>query len=115
MSQLVAACSCTAARRGSSAPTDLKSGLHAHYFTNGFNPKVMRFSYTERPAASCSRNSLPMVLFGFEGQRCLLLETKVVLLRAWQTNQSVAPLWHLSSNSRSTPMEFFQYGQNLPA
>ncbi|MGB7769937.1 MAG: hypothetical protein WBN22_13935 [Verrucomicrobiia bacterium] len=88
--------------------------LYVHYFTDWFKPKVMQISYTERPLASRSRNSLPMVLFGFEGQQYRLSEIKVVPLAAWQTNQSVAPVWHLIANSRSAPVEFFQYSQDLP-
>ena len=87
--------------------------LYVHYFTNWFKPRVIRISCTERPMMSHSRDSLPMVLFGFEGQRYRLSEIKVVPLGAWQTNQSVAPLWHLISNSRSARVEFFQYGQTL--
>jgi hypothetical protein len=88
--------------------------LYVHYFTDWFKPKVIRISYTERFLTSRSRSSQPMVLFGFEGQSCRLSEIKVVPLAAWQTNQSAAPVWHLTANSRSAPVQFFQYGQNLP-
>ena len=85
-----------------------------HNVAGWFKPKMMRISYTERPLGRRSPNSLPLVLFGFDGQRYRISEVKVVPLAAWQTNQSVPPLWHLVADSLSAPVEFFQYGQNIP-
>ena len=90
--------------------------LYAYHFTNLFQPEIIQISYTERSFSSRvpSRSSLPTILFGFGGQRYQLTEVEVVPLAAWQTNHSVLPAWHLTSNSRSAPVEFFRYGQNLP-
>ncbi|MGA9778833.1 MAG: hypothetical protein WBS33_11245 [Verrucomicrobiia bacterium] len=88
--------------------------LYVHYFTGWFKPKVIDISYTERPLMSRSRGALPMVLFGFEGQSYRLSEIEVVPLATRLANQSTAPIWHLISDSRSAPVDFFRYGQNLP-
>jgi hypothetical protein len=90
------------------------TAFYIHYFTNWFKPKIIHISYTERPLASRSRGNLPLILFGFGGQRYRLSEITVVPLATWQTNHLAAPLWHLVSKSRSAPIEFFRYGQNLP-
>jgi hypothetical protein len=89
--------------------------VYISYFTNWFKPKSIQISYTERffPSRTPSQTRLPMVLFGFGGQRYRLSEIEVVPLAAWQTNQATAPLWHLISNSRSFPVETFRYGENL--
>ena len=42
-----------------------------------------------------------------------LTEIKVVPLVEWQTDHSVLPLWHLVSDSKSEPIKFFLYGQNI--
>jgi len=89
--------------------------VYVCYFTHWFEPKIIQISYTNRPLPSRgpSRAGFPTILFGFEGQRYRLSEVEVVPLAAWQTNQSTAPVWHLIANSRSAPVEFFRYGQNL--
>jgi len=89
--------------------------VYVCYFTNWFKPKFIQISYTERflPSRIPSQARLPVVLFGFGGQRYRLSEIKVVPLTAWQTNQSVSPIWHLIANSRSAPAEVFRYGENL--
>lgn len=90
--------------------------LYVYHFTGWFKPKIIQISYTERPLFSRgpSRGQLPMILFGFGGERYQLSEIKVVPLTAWQTNQAVIPVWHLVSRSRSAPVDFFVYGGNLP-
>ena len=89
--------------------------VYVFCFTNWFKPKIIPISCTERPLPSQNPSQPNMViLFGFGGQRYRLSEITVVPLAAWQTNHSVIPLWHLTANSRSAPVEFFQYGQNLP-
>jgi hypothetical protein len=89
--------------------------VYVHYFTDWFKPKIIQISYTERslPSRVPSQASLPTILFGFGGQRYRLTEIKVVPLAAWQTNPSTAAVWRLISSSRSAPVEFFRYGQNL--
>jgi hypothetical protein len=90
--------------------------VYIYHFSDWFKPKIIQISYTERslPSRTPSRSSVPTILFGFGGQLYRLTEIKVVPLAAWQTNQAVAPVWHLVSNSRSAPMEFFRYGENVP-
>lgn len=89
--------------------------VYVYHFAGWFAPKIIPISYTARffPSRVSSRAELSTILFGFGGQRYRLTEVEVVPLAAWQTNQSVSPLWHLISNSRSAPVEFFRYGQNL--
>jgi len=87
--------------------------VYVYHFTDWFKAKTIQISYTERSLFSRSRNGPPMVLFGFNGQLYRLSEIKVVPLAAWQTNQAAAPVWHLISESRSAPLDFFRYGQNL--
>ncbi len=79
-----------------------------------FKPKIIQISYTERPLMSRSRGASPTVLFGFEGQSYRLSEIEVVPLAVWQTNHSAVPIWHLIARSRSAPVEYFVYGQNIP-
>ena len=90
--------------------------IYIYHFTGWFKPKIIQVSYTERSFSSrgLSRSSLPAILFGFGGQAYQLSEIKVVPLAAWQTNQAVAPVWELISSSRSAPVEFFRYGENVP-
>lgn len=87
--------------------------IYVRYFTDWFIPKVISISYTERALPSRSRKGPPTILFGFGGQSYRLSEIEVVPLAAWQTNRTVAPLWHLLANSRSAPVRFFRYGQYL--
>ncbi|MGA2685453.1 MAG: hypothetical protein ABSF51_10410 [Verrucomicrobiota bacterium] len=89
--------------------------VYVYHFTGWFKPKIIQISYTDRslPSRTPSRSSFPTILFGFGGQRYQLSEIKIVPLAAWQTNQAVAPVWHLISTSRSAPVEFFRYGANL--
>jgi hypothetical protein len=90
--------------------------VYVYHFTGWFKPKIIQISYTERSFATRvpSRPTLPAILFGFGGQPYQLSEIKVVPLAAWQTNQAVSPVWNLISSSRSAPMEFFRYGENVP-
>lgn len=88
--------------------------IYVYHFTGWFKPKIIQISYTERSLASRFRNNPPTVLFGFAGQPYRLSEIKVVPLSAWQTNPSVAPVWYLTADSRSAPVDSFRYGQNLP-
>jgi len=90
--------------------------VYIYHFSDWFKPKIIQISYTERslPSRNPSRAGFPAILFGFGGQLYQISEIKVVPLAAWQTNQTVSPVWHLVSNSRSAPMEFFRYGENVP-
>lgn len=88
--------------------------LFIHYFIGWFKPKIIQISHTERPMMSRSRGAVPMILFSFDGKAYRLSDIEVVPLAEWQTNRSVAPLWHLTANSRSRPLEFFAYGENIP-
>jgi hypothetical protein len=88
--------------------------LFIHHLAGWFKPKMIQISYTERPLMSRARGALPMILFGFEGQSYRLSEIEVVPLAAWQTNHSTAPVWHLTAESRSAPVQYFVYGQNIP-
>ena len=90
--------------------------IYVYHFTGWFKPKIIQISYTARslPSRVPSRTRLPTILFGFGGQRYWLSEIEVVPLTAWQTNRAAVPVWHLVSNWRSSPVEFFRYGENLP-
>lgn len=85
-----------------------------HHLGGWFKPEIIQISHTERPLMSRSSSAPPMVLFRFEGKSYRLSEIEVVPLAEWQTNQSMAPLWHLVAKSRSRPLEYFTYGQNIP-
>ena len=90
--------------------------IYLYHFTGWFKPKILQISYTERPFLSrgSARPGQPMVLFGFGGQPYRISEVEVVPLDAGQINPAAVPVWHLISDSRSAPVEFFRYGQNLP-
>ncbi len=89
--------------------------VYVHYFTDWFKPKIIQLSYTERPLPLRvpSRAGTSNILFGFGGQRYQLTEIMVVPLAAWETNHTIPAVWHLISSSKSAPVEFFRYGQNL--
>lgn len=91
------------------------AGIYVCYFTGWFKPKIIQVFYTNRPVPFRRhfRAGFPTMLFGFGGQRYRLSEIEVVPLAVWQTNQSTAPLWHLTASSRSAPVRFFRYGQNF--
>lgn len=90
--------------------------LYVYHFTGWFKTKTIQISYTERFFASRvpSPKSQAMVLFGFGGQPYQLSEVEVVPLEAGQINPAAVPVWHLIADSRSAPVDFFRYGQNLP-
>ena len=90
--------------------------VYVYYFTGWFKPKIIPISYTERYQLlrGPSPKRFPLILFGFGGQRYQLSEIKVVPLAAWQTNQTITPVWYLVSHSRSAPLDSFIYGGNLP-
>jgi len=88
--------------------------LIIHHLAGWFKPEMIQISYSERPLMPRSRGALPMVLFGFEGQSYRLSKIEVVPLAAWQTNHSTAPVWYLTAKSRSAPVQYFVYGQNIP-
>jgi len=90
--------------------------IYIYHFTGWFQPKTIEISYTERPFLSRnpSRPGQPMILFGFGGQSYRVSEVEVVPLDAGRINPAAVPVWHLISDSRSAPVEFFTYGQNLP-
>ncbi len=89
--------------------------VYVYHFTGWFKPKIIRISYTERPFLSRgpARPGQPTILFGFGGQPYQLSEVEVVPLDAGHINPAAVPVWHLISDSRSAPVEFFRYGQNL--
>jgi hypothetical protein len=90
--------------------------VYVYHFTGWFKTKSIQISYTERFFASRgpSRTSQPMILFGFGGQPYQLSEVEVVPLNAGQINPAAVPVWHLTADSRSAPVDYFRYGQNLP-
>ena len=90
--------------------------VYVYHFTGWFKTKTIQISYTERSFLSRGPAwpGQPTILFGFGGQPYQLSEVKVVPLEAGQINPAAVPVWHLISDSRSAPVEFFTYGQNLP-
>jgi hypothetical protein len=88
--------------------------VYACFFTDWFKPTIIQISHTARPLPSrSSRSAMPVaVVFGLDRDYGLT-EIKVVPLAEWQTNHSVLPLWHLVSSSKSTPIKFYFYGQNI--
>lgn len=89
--------------------------VYVYHFTGWFKTKTVKISYTERFFASRvpSQTSQPVILFGFGGQPYRVSEVEVVPLDAGQINPAAVPVWHLISDSRSAPVDFFRYGQNL--
>lgn len=75
----------------------------------------MDIYHTFRPRGSAmqARRNVPATLSFGLGGRFQLTEIKVVPLAAWQTNHSVAPVWHLISSSNSVPVNVFSYGQRI--
>jgi hypothetical protein len=88
--------------------------VHVWHFTGWFKHKDMSIASTSRAALSRFRvaGTSATVAFGLD-REYQLTEVKVVPLAAWQTNQSVVPVWHLTGNRKSTPIKIFLYGQNL--
>ncbi|HKI70072.1 MAG TPA: hypothetical protein VKA67_10815, partial [Verrucomicrobiae bacterium] len=84
------------------------------FFTDWFKPTVIQISHIERPMPVRGRRGAirPVITFGFN-RAYRVDDIKVVPLAAWQTNHAVIPLWHLVARSRSAPLKFFRYGQNL--
>jgi hypothetical protein len=88
--------------------------VYACFFTDWFKPTIIQTSHTARPLPSRSPRSATTVAVAFGLDRDYgLTEIKVVPLTEWQTNHSVLPLWHLVSSSKSTPIKFYFYGQNI--
>ena len=89
--------------------------VYLYHFTGWFKTKTIRISYTERSLMprGPARPGQPMILFGFGGQPYQLSEVEVVPLEAGQINPAAVPVWHLTADSRSAPVDFFRYGQNL--
>jgi hypothetical protein len=88
--------------------------VYVCFFTGWFKPTIIQISHTTRPIPSRSSRVTMTVAVAFGLDRDYrLTEIKVVPLAEWQTNQSVLPLWHLVSDSKSAPTKFFFYGQNI--
>ncbi|HEV2434597.1 MAG TPA: hypothetical protein VG077_01235 [Verrucomicrobiae bacterium] len=90
--------------------------IYVYHFTGWFKTKTIQISYTQRPSLSRgpARPGQPTILFGFGGQPYQLSEVEVVALDSGQINPATVPVWHLTADSRSAPVDFFRYGQNLP-
>ena len=90
--------------------------IYLYHFTGWFKTKTIQISYTERSlrARGPARPGQPTILFGFGGQPYQLSEVEVVPLDAGQISPAAIPVWHLTADSRSAPVDFFRYGQNLP-
>ncbi|HVU26598.1 MAG TPA: hypothetical protein VHG71_02545 [Verrucomicrobiae bacterium] len=91
------------------------AGIYIFFFTDWFRHKNIQIHYANRPQRVRSREGIitvPNLTFGFD-KVFRLTEVKVVPLAAFQTNQDVAPLWHLISVSNSVPVERFFYGQGI--
>jgi hypothetical protein len=75
----------------------------------------MGIYHTFRPRgyAMQTRRNVPATLSFGLGGRFQLTEIEVVPLTEWQTNHSVAPVWHLVSDSNSVPVNVFSYGQRI--
>jgi hypothetical protein len=92
--------------------------VYVFYFTGWFKPKIIHISHISRAIRSRfdindDYNSATVpISFRLEPQ-CKPTEIKVVLLAAWQTNQSVLPVWHLIAFTNAVPVEYFAYGQSI--
>ena len=88
--------------------------VYVWHFTGWFQHRDIHISSTARAALSRSRTAgtSGTVAFALD-QEYQLTEVKVVPLAAWQTNQAVAPIWHLAGERSSTPIKFFLYGDNI--
>ncbi len=92
----------------------LLAAIYAVYFTDWFKPKTLQIHHTYRDLSGRPPRDgmLPALIFGLN-RPCQLTEIKVVPLAAYQTNQSILPLWHLVSDSNSVPVNVFFYGQRI--
>jgi len=88
--------------------------VYIWHFTDWFQHKDIHISSTARAAFPRFRGAgtSATVAFGLN-REYRLTEVKVVPLAAWQTNPAVIPVWHLVGNRKSTPTEFFLYGENI--
>ena len=88
--------------------------VYVWHFTDWFQHKDIHISSTARAAFPRFRGGGTSANVAFRlDQEYRLTEVKVVPLAAWQTNPVVVPVWHLVGNHKSTPIEFFLYGENI--
>jgi len=88
--------------------------VYVWHFTDWFQHKDIHISSTARAGLARSRDAgtSANVAFGLD-REYRLTELKVVPLAAWQTNPAVITVWHLVGNRKSTPLEFFIYGEKI--
>jgi hypothetical protein len=73
------------------------------FFTNWFRSKTILIADNERFGG---------VRFSLS-QACKLTSVKVISVTALQSNKYALPVWELKSDSNSTPIKFFSYGQRI--
>jgi hypothetical protein len=77
--------------------------IYIIHFTSWFKPKVILVSHNER---------FGQVNFSL-GNPYQLTEVKVVSVSALASNKYALPAWELKSDSNSTPIKIFSYGQGI--
>lgn len=99
-------------------------GVYAVYFSNWFQPKIMRIEHSARPLREAwtgsgmrvdpsGKQELGNVTFTLR-HKYRLTSVKVVPLAEYLTNKYVPPTWELVSKSGSGPVDGFAYGMTIP-
>ncbi|HTR42775.1 MAG TPA: hypothetical protein VMH87_14275 [Pseudomonadales bacterium] len=88
--------------------------IYICFFTDWFKPKTITLFDTSRPMQRFhGRKDLPYIMFGITEGKMKLTEVKVVPLDSFKTNSATPAMWHLVSDSNSTPVQRFVYGQRI--
>jgi hypothetical protein len=98
-------------------------GLYAVYFTDWFQPKIIRITHATRSLREAwsdgrrvdptGKQALGNVTFVLH-RNYKLTRVKVVPLTAFLTNKYTPPVWELVSKSGSKPTDGFSYGMLVP-
>ncbi len=97
------------------------AGFFIYQNMDSFRPANIQISYTIRPRGSFFRRRPPnapadedvnLVMFRLE-QDHKLTSIKVVLAAEFETNKYAHPVWELTSDSNSIPIQAFSYGMRI--
>ena len=99
------------------------AGLYVIYFTDLFQPKVMRIEHSARSLREAwsggrrvdptGKQELGNITFSLN-RNYKLTSVKVVPLADYLTNKYAPPTWELVSKSGSRPVDGFAYGMTVP-
>jgi hypothetical protein len=90
-------------------------GSYVVFFTDWFRPKIIHIEHSARSlrTGAAARSAVGNVTFSLRNEY-ELTSVKVVPLEEYLTNQFAHPLWELTSEKGSPPIDGFAYGLPLP-